>query len=418
MRIFIEKSRIRGAIAAPPSKSYTIRGLMCAALAEGESRLISPLSSDDTEAALEVLGQIGVGLKRGTDCWQVSGGHLKPPAEDLFCRDSAATMRFMTAICSLIPGSCRLVAGESLSRRPIEPLLQALRQLGVKCHAEVKSVVVDGGLRGGTTEIPGDISSQFISALLLVAPLAEEGVTIRLTTPPESKPYLEMTLNCLAQFGITVKTAADLTEFVVPRQQYRPANYTIEGDWSSASYFLALGALSDGVTITNLKQKSLQGDKIMLNLLRDMGAHISSSGDAVSLSGTGLKAITADLSDCIDLLPTVATLAALAEGTSHLSGIERARAKESNRVTAVKEGLEKMGIRVTEERSRLTIFGGQPKGALIDSRNDHRIAMAFSILGAAVGSTVIEGAECVAKTYPQFWAALKQIGGEVKSNGQ
>ncbi len=327
-------------------------------------------------------------------------------------------MRFMTAICSLIPGSCRLVAGESLSRRPIEPLLQALRQLGVKCHAEVKSVVVDGGLRGGTTEIPGDISSQFISALLLVAPLAEEGVTIRLTTPPESKPYLEMTLNCLAQFGITVKTAADLTEFVVPRQQYRPANYTIEGDWSSASYFLALGALSDGVMVTNLKQKSLQGDKIMLNLLGDMGAHISSSGDAVSLSGTGLKAITANLSDCIDLLPTVATLAALAEGTSHLSGIERARAKESNRVTAVKEGLEKMGIRVTEERNRLTIFGGQPKGALIDSRNDHRIAMAFSILGAAIGDTVIEGAECVAKTYPQFWAALKQIGGEVKSNGQ
>lgn len=418
MRIFIEKSRIRGAIAAPSSKSYTIRGLICAALAEGESRLISPLSSDDTEATLEVLGQIGVGLKRGADCWQVSGGHLKPPAEDLFCRDSAATMRFMTAICSLIPGSCRLVAGESLSRRPIEPLLQALRQLGVKCHAEVKSVVVDGGLRGGTTEIPGDISSQFISALLLVAPLAEEGVTIRLTAPPESKPYLEMTLNCLAQFGITVKTAADLTEFVVPRQQYRPANYTIEGDWSSASYFLALGALSDGVMVTNLKQKSLQGDKIMLNLLRDMGAHISSSGDAVSLSGTGLKAITANLSDCIDLLPTVATLAALAEGTSHLSGIERARAKESNRVTAVKEGLEKMGIRVTEERNRLTIFGGRPKGALIDSRNDHRIAMAFSILGAAVGDTVIEGAECVAKTYPQFWETLKSIGGEVKSNGQ
>lgn len=418
MRIFIEKSRIRGAIAAPSSKSYTIRGLICAALAEGESRLISPLSSDDTEATLEVLGQIGVGLKRGADCWQVSGGHLKPPAEDLFCRDSAATMRFMTAICSLIPGSCRLVAGESLSRRPIEPLLQALRQLGVKCHAEVKSVVVDGGLRGGTTEIPGDISSQFISALLLVAPLAEEGVTIRLTAPPESKPYLEMTLNCLAQFGITVKTAADLTEFVVPRQQYRPANYTIEGDWSSASYFLALGALSDGVMVTNLKQKSLQGDKIMLNLLGDMGAHISSSGDAVSLSGTGLKAITANLSDCIDLLPTVATLAALAEGTSHLSGIERARAKESNRVTAVKEGLEKMGIRVTEERNRLTIFGGRPKGALIDSRNDHRIAMAFSILGAAVGDTIIEGAECVAKTYPQFWETLKSIGGEVKSNGQ
>lgn len=418
MKAFIAKSKIGGQLAAPPSKSYTIRGLMCAALARGKSRLYKPLYSDDTEAAYEVLGQVGIELKKEGDCWRVLGGGLTRPEGDLFCRDSAATLRFMTAICATVPGHCRLVPGESLAHRPIEPLLQALRQLGINCHAEEKQVAVDGGhLKGGTTEIPGDISSQFISALMLIAPLAKSGVTIKLTVPPESKPYLLMTMECLSRFGITVKADGDLTKFEVPRQQYRPTDYEVEGDWSSASYFMALGAISDGVTVTNLKQQSLQGDKIMLNLLRDMGARVSVNGHSVSVARSKLKAITANLSDCIDLLPTVAALAALADGVSCFSGIERARIKESNRVTAVREGLENMGVSVTEERDRLIISGGRPKGALIDAKNDHRIAMAFSILGAAAGDTVIDGAECVTKTYPRYWEALKAIGGEIKTDG-
>ena len=261
MKASINKSKISGQVTAPSSKSYTIRGLMCAALAKGESRIVNPLSSDDTEAALNVLRQVGTRLEKREGYWKAQGGRLHTPAKDLFCGDSAATLRFMTAICSLIPGRCRLTAGPSLSRRPIEPLLKALKQLGIDCRAEGSSVVVNGGrLKGGTIEMPGDISSQFISALLLVAPLAEEGITIRLTTYLESKPYISMTLECLKKFGIKVNTQADLSQFEVARQEYQPTNYQVEGDWSSASCFLALGAVSEGVTVTNLKPESFQGD--------------------------------------------------------------------------------------------------------------------------------------------------------------
>jgi 3-phosphoshikimate 1-carboxyvinyltransferase len=414
MKAIISKSEIKGKVAAPPSKSYTIRGLMCAALARGKSQIINPLTSDDTKAAGEVLRQVGVAIRKKEDFWQVHGGYFHEPTGDLFCRDSAATFRFMTTISSLISGRCRLVLGPSLSKRPIRPLLEALSQLGVDCRAEGASVIVDGGrLKGGTTQLPGDVSSQFVSALLLISPLAEKDVRIWLTTPPESRPYLKMTLDCLKKFGIKVRASEDLREFKVSKQEYKPASYEVEGDWSSASYLLALGAVSGQVEVTNLNLESLQGDKIMLNLLKDMGAQVSVSNNSVRVQKSKLRAIAADLSDCIDLLPTLAILAAVADGQSRFTGISRARLKESNRVLALREGLERMGIDVTEKEDKLTIVGSVPRGAAIDSRDDHRIAMAFSILGSVAGDTTIDGAECVSKTYPEFWDMFKNLGGKV-----
>jgi len=420
MKASISKSEIKGKVRAPSSKSYTIRGLMCAALAKGESELIHPLTSDDTEAALNVLSQIGVDIHQKNDSWQVKGGNFHQPATDLFCGESAATLRFMTAICSLVPGKCRLVSGPSLSRRPVKPLIQALRQLGVNCscQGEVAPVVVDGGLRGGVAELPGNISSQFVSALLFISPFADKGVKIRLTTPLESKPFVLMTIDCLEKFGIKVNYSKDLTEFEVSKQIYKPTRYKVEGDWSSASYFLALGALSGEVKIENLNPESWQGDKIILNFLKDMGAWVKTDKNSITVRRSKLNAIRADLSDCIDLLPTVAVLAASADGVSELVGIERGRIKESNRVSAVREGLQKMGIKAQEERNRLIIAGSTPKGSIIDSKGDHRVAMAFSILGSVVGETVINDAECVSKTFPQFWEVLKSIGGEVKIDGK
>ncbi len=415
MKAVIDKSEISGKVSAPPSKSYTIRGLMCAALAGGNSRIINPLRSDDTEAAGDVLRQVGTDIHKADDSWQVKGGCLHQPEGDLFCRDSAATLRFIAAISSLIPGRCRLTSGPSLSRRPIKPLLEALAQLGVDCYAGDGSVVVHGGrLKGGVVEMRGDISSQFISALLLISPLAEAGATIRLTTPPESKPYLKMTQDCLKRFGIEVKATEDLRQFDISRQEYKPITYHVEGDWSSASYLLALGAVSGQVEVASLNPESLQGDRIMLNLLQDMGAQVSVSNNSVTVRQSKLKAITADLSDCIDLLPTMAVLAAVADGRSSFTGISRARLKESNRVMALRNGLERMGIPVTEEDDRMTIEGMQPSSSTIDSFGDHRIAMAFSILGSVAGNMIINGAECVAKTYPEFWQVFQSLGGKVK----
>lgn len=417
MNALISRSEINGNIAAPSSKSYTIRSLMCSALADGWSRILNPLISDDTEAAVEVLGQVGADINKEKELWQIWGGHLHEPVEDLLCRDSAATFRFMTAISSLIPGKCRLVPGTSLSRRPMEPLLKALAQIGVENHTEEAIIVVYGGsLHGSTVHLPGDVSSQFISALLLIAPLAKTGMTVQLTTPPESKPYLLMTLDCLKKFGIEVETADNLMLYKISKQSYKPAKYTVEGDWSSASYLLALGAVVGQVEITNLNQRSFQGDTIMLNLLQAMGADVVINNNSIIVRKSKLKAINFDLSDCIDLLPTLALLAAVADGESRFTGVSRARSKESNRLLALSEGLGRMGIPVIEEENMLIVTGSQPIGSVIDSFGDHRIAMAFSILGSIAGDTIVKGAECVAKTYPDFWQVFQKLGGEVNLN--
>jgi len=416
MKILVYKSEVKGKARAPSSKSYTIRGLICAALTKAESEIVYPLGSDDTDAVLNTLSQAGVHIKQKGESWQVSGGSFRQPGADLFCGESAATLRFMTALCSLVPGRCRLVVGPSLAKRPVKPLVQALRQLGVdcSCQGEVAPVVVNGGrLKGGVTGLPGNISSQFVSALLFIAPLAEEGVIIRLTTPLESKSFILMTLDCLEKFGVKVESSSDLTEFKVRRQVYKATKYYVEGDWSSASYLLALGAVSGEVEVENLNPQSLQGDKVMLDFLREMGARVEVNKNSISVRRSKLSAIKADLSDCIDLLPTVAVLAAVADGISEFIGIDRARIKESNRVAAVREGLENMGIEVIEESNRLIIAGSQPRAAVIDTKDDHRIAMAFSILGSVSGGVRIDNAECVSKTYPEFWDILESLGVEL-----
>ncbi len=421
MKVSISKSEVRGKVTAPPSKSYTIRGLVCAALARGESEIVNPLSSNDTEACHDVLDKLGVRIVQGKESWRVSGGNFREPESDLYCRESAATLRFMTAVCSLVPGKCRLTAATSLLERPVLPLIEALTQLGIDCGYDETGqyITVNGGsLKGGLTEIAGNISSQYVSALLMISPFAEKGMTVRLTTPLESKPYVTMTLECLRSFGIKVKHSEDLRGFNSSKQTYKPTVYRVEGDWSSASYLLAMGAMTGETEVDNLNPDSLQADKKILDFLVDMGASVETRGNTVAVRKSALKAIKADLTDCIDLLPTVAVLAAAAEGTSELTGIERARLKESNRILAVKNGLSEMGIQVVEESNKMTVKGGKPEGGVIDPVNDHRIAMAFSLLGMVSGGTVINNAECVSKTYPEFWDILKNTGGEVKTDGQ
>ncbi|MGP8080764.1 MAG: 3-phosphoshikimate 1-carboxyvinyltransferase [Dehalococcoidales bacterium] len=420
MKASISKSEAVGKAAAPSSKSYTIRGLICAALANGKSEIISPLASDDTKAAISVLKKAGVKIRQQKSAWKVDGGKFQAPTSDLFCGDSAATLRFMTACGALIPGTCHLTAGPSLSRRPVKVLIDALQQVGVKCsgNGDLPPVTVAGGkFAGGITSLPGNISSQYVSALLQIAPLAAEGMTIKLTTPLESRPYVMMTLETMDRFGINAVFDENLDKFEILPQKYKPTRYKVEGDWSSASYLLALGAMAGEIEVNNLDMDSLQGDRMLLQFLREMGAHTVAGRSSINIVKSNLKAIKADLSDCIDLLPTMAVLAAAAEGTSVFTGIERARIKESDRVAAVAEGLERMGIQVQADTKRIKISGGKPKGALIDSKGDHRIAMAFSLLGTMCGNTVIDGAECVTKTYPEYWDVYQNLGGKVELNG-
>ena len=421
MKVKISRSNISGTVRAPASKSYTIRALVCAGLASGESLIENPLDAEDTNATRRVLRGLGVIINdKDSDCWRVRGGALKASGRPLFCGDSAATLRFMAAVCAGIPGLHHLVPGPSLARRPITPLLDTLNRLGASCAVENGAVVIHGDqAEGGQLDIPGDISSQFISALLLLAPRLKHGLTLELSSPPVSRPYLEMTRECLGAFAVQTEATPDHRHIEVSHQEYKPASYSVEGDWSSASYLLALGAVSGEVTVTGLNSESFQGDRIVLQCLRQMGASVVAAPGATTVRQSGLNAVSINLADCIDLLPTLAVLAALARGTSVFTGIRTARLKESNRVMALCQGLSRMGIKVIEEEDTLSISGGKPSGAVIDSFGDHRIAMAFGVLATAVGNVAIDTGECVAKTYPGFWQTLSQLGVLVEiENGQ
>ncbi len=415
MKAFINRSTVSGRVTVPASKSYTIRAIIVAALAKGTSKIINPLYADDTLAVIDVLNNLGVPVIKELDGITVHGGALKTIQADLNCRDSAATLRFMAATCAILPGTSNLVAGPSLAKRPIKPLLDILEEMGARTAFQEGRVTIKGGnLKGGVYEIKGDESSQFVSALLLISPLIGEDVIFQLTGPPRSLPYIKMTLGVMQQFGINIQASEGFTRFTITPQNYRPAQVCIEGDWSSASYLIALGALQGNISVEGLNLLSLQGDKAIVPLLEKMGAYISPGIDSINVKASTLHSLKADMSQCIDLLPTVSILAALASGKSQLKGIARARLKESNRVHAVKKGLKQLGIKVTENDDTIEIEGGKPRGAAIDSFNDHRIAMAFAVLGLKTGEVIIQNAECVSKTYPGFWKAMRQLGGNIR----
>lgn len=420
MEVTIRPSDVSGSLGAPPSKSMTHRALICSALADGISVIHSPLRSDDTDATRRVLRGLGVEITGCGGTIEVHGGELQPPSSELYCGESGTTLRLMTAVCSIVDGDCKLTGGPSLTRRPVGPLLDGMRQMGVECecvdgHPPV-TVSGRGYIRGGDVRIPGDISSQFVSALLLIAPNSE-GATIELIAPLESKPYVELTMDAQRKWGVEVEATRDLGTFRVERQSYVPCEMTVEGDWSSAAYTLAAGALAGEVRVRNLSGYSRQADRVVTDILSEMGARAVAVGGGFAIQKTPLSAFEWDLSDSPDLFPIVSAFCSVASGESRLSGLERLRYKESDRLRAVEEGLTRMGIGTRREGDSLIIQGGTPRGTTVDPHGDHRIAMAFAVLGlVAEGETVITDAGCVSKSYPGFWEDLATLGARLEEN--
>jgi 3-phosphoshikimate 1-carboxyvinyltransferase len=377
-----------------------------------------PLISDDTGATGRVLEQLGVGISRMDGAWKVAGGSLRKPESDLHCDESGTTLRLVTAMCSLVQGDCKLVGGPSLTKRPVGPLVDGLRQLGADCESTggfpPVAVKGRGGLPGGEAALPGDVSSQFVSAILIAAPRGEKGTTLRLTSRLESRPYVELTMEAQRIFGVSVEASSDMIEYRIERQSYLPADMTVEKDWSAAAFLLGAGALAGKVTVEDLKTGSSQADAAILGILDEMGATVVGKGGSVTVEKAPLSGIELDLSDSPDLFPVVASLCAKASGRSVLRGLRRLRLKESDRVAAMTGGLVEMGVRCELVDDTLTIEGGSPIGCVIDPWGDHRIAMAFSMLGlAAEGETAILDAECVSKSNPGFWGDLEALGVEL-----
>lgn len=419
MIIKIKPSKLKGSINVPASKSITHRALICSALAKGESHVFNPLISDDTNATRNVLETLGVQIKKIINGYKIIGGAIKAPNKSLYCGESGTTMRLITALCSLVDGQSRLTGGEGLSKRPIGVLLDGLKQLGVKCNSKggYPPVTVNGNglIKGGIVEIQGDISSQFISALLLIAPFAESQVDLILKTELESKPYVLMTMDVQRKFGVDVKFSTSMNHFTVTPQKYSVEDYTVEGDWSSASYLLAAGALTGDLSLSNLCQKSNQADAVILNILDEMGADIKKTDQNINISKSSLYAVNLNLSDSPDLFPIVAALCSKVSGTSILRGLKRLKYKESDRVESMAQGLESMGVKFTRDDENMTILGGETIGSVINPYNDHRIAMAFAVLAlTSIGETTILNAECITKSYPDFWSDLIKLGADIE----
>ncbi len=418
MRVTIERSEIHGRITAPSSKSMTHRAVICSALAQGRSRVEHPLSADDTEATLRVVQALGVGVERQKETWIIEGGPLNPPTEPLDCGESGTTLRLMTAVCALVEGPSVLKGGASLSGRPVEPLLDALRKLGVECESHGGNPPVKvhgkGGFEGGEVSIRGDISSQFVSALLLISPFAREQLRVKVTTRLESAPYIGMTLDAMRAFEVQAEASEGYGEFTVKRQAYTPTTFAVEGDWSSGAYMLAAGALAGKVSVENLHPRSKQADAAIARVLGEMGVEPQFRGQVASVECAELKGIDWDLTDSPDLFPVVAALCSAAKGESRLRGIKRLRLKESDRIASMVEGLSRMGVKTESSDETMIIHGGAPEGAVIDPHDDHRIAMAFGVLGlAARGETTIKDAGCVSKSYPDFWEDLETLGAQI-----
>ncbi len=424
--VILQKTEmLKGEVCAPPSKPYTQRMLIAAALSQGSSKLSNPLVSEDTGATMRAVTALGAKVTVAEDCWTIEGAApIKGAKKPIDCGESGATLRFMIPIAALASTPSTFVLGKGLAKRPVEPLLESLKQLGAEAHLQEKSGKVSvrvkgGGIRGGKATMPGDVSSQFVSGLMFACPLAKADSQITLTSLLESKSYVLMTENVLAKHNVKVDISEDFNRVKIPsKQTYQPVDSRVPGDFSSAAFLLAAAAITQSeVTVKNLDYGTIQGDKAILRILKQMGVNGKVCENQIEIDGNGgvLTAVDVDATDIPDLVPACAVLACYAQGTSKIHDAERLRFKESDRLTSLHTELSKMGADITMDESSLTVKGPcQLHGATIDPHNDHRIAMACAVAALrATGETKIQDAECVRKSYPLFFNDLKRIGVDV-----
>ncbi|ELY89602.1 3-phosphoshikimate 1-carboxyvinyltransferase [Natrinema altunense] len=425
MNVTITPSNVEGTVRAPPSKSYTHRAILAAGYAD-EATVRDALWSADTRATARAVTLFGGDVTRTDDgVLEIDGFDGRPdvPADVIDCANSGTTMRLVTAAAALADGTTVLTGDESLRSRPQGPLLEALADLGAEADSTRGNgqapLVVTGPLSGGDVSIPGDVSSQYITALLLAGAVTEDGIAIDLETELKSAPYVDITLEVLADFGVDARHT-DAGFEVDGGQSYAPVGgeYAVPGDFSSISYPLAAGAIAgdEGATVRiEGAHPSAQGDSAIVEIVERMGADVDWDRDAgtIDVSTAPLSGIDVDVEDTPDLLPTIATLGAVADGDTHITNAEHVRYKETDRVSAMAAELGKLGVETTEEPDSLTIHGTEStlEGATVRGRADHRIIMALALAGlVADGETTIEGADHVAVSYPGFFSTLEELG--------
>ncbi len=411
------KKPVDAIIRMPGSKSYTNRALIMAALTKGPVYLENPLYCDDTEAMIGCLQILGLKIEKNPDQIIVHSdiSCIEDKTHQLFAHDSGTTVRFILALLCIVPGVKTIEGSKRLNERPIKDLVDSLRELGARieyCNEEGKLPlkISSSALSGHLVHLKSDISSQFCSALLLISPYISKGLTIHFISPLISKPYINMTLHCMKDSGIKVISHEDKSYFIPANQCYQKKQYIIEGDFSSAGYFFAIAVLTKSIVILeNLNPSSAQADRKFLDILAKMGNVINFEENRVCIQGNQVLPINIDMEDCPDQVMTMAVLAAFAKGITKISGVRSLRLKETERVLALKNELKKMRIHTEDTHDTLTIHGGFPYAAEINTYNDHRIAMSFAVAGTYLPGIAIHHPEVVNKTFPTFWKCLEEL---------
>jgi len=423
MRFSVDVSKIQGELDAPTSKSYTHRAIAIGALSS-ECIVRKPLLSADTLATVAACEKLGAKIELINGDLHIIGIKGKPSVPDdvIDVKNSGTTLRLMTAISSLANGATVLTGDSSIRGRPNQPLLDVLNNMSVEVFSTRDNgcapIVVRGGLRGSAAEIDGSMSSQFISALLIACPLAAEDTILSVKGQMKSRPYVDITIEMLAEAGVKILVDENNgIRFIIPaNQKYDLKEYTVPGDFSSASYLLAAAAmLGPCISVHNLFP-SKQGDSEIINVLRQMGTdvHWDTEKGIVTVKRRTLKGIMFDAGATPDLVPTVAVLAAVANGVTVIGNAKHVRYKETDRLHAMALELSKMGIMVKEEPDSLTITGGKLIGSAVHGWHDHRIVMALTLAGMVAGNTTIDTAESVSISYPDFFEEMKSIGAKIE----
>ncbi|NTV12841.1 MAG: 3-phosphoshikimate 1-carboxyvinyltransferase [Desulfobulbaceae bacterium] len=424
MKEIVPREKITATVRVPGSKSITQRALIAAALADGDSLLLGPLASEDTDYTAKALRAMGVQVNDQEADWTVSGcgGRIMAPLQEIFLGNNGTATRFLTSVAALGEGVFTITGSKRMTERPIRPLMEALAGWGVTIRSLADTgcpplEITGAGLVGGKTLLPEGKSSQYLSSLLLVAPYAVHPAVLDVAGDILSKPYVHMTLAVMEAFGIKVQVSPALNHFEIPSGKYRPREYHIEGDASSASYFWAAAAVTGGrVTVANVPERSLQGDAELVDILARMGCRVEKSAAGITVIGPEeLTGIEVDMGNCPDVVPTLAVVAARAQGRTVISNIAHLRIKECDRLHVMASELAKLGVRV-EERQDCLVIDGKGKGAVlhgaqIETHEDHRIAMSFAVAGLFVPGVMVLGEECVGKSFPDFWARFAGLYG-------